>query len=106
MKARNFLGSYLQQEDIPEPTTVTITSSKSVTFEDDDKEKLALYFEELEKGMICNATNINLLIALLGSDETDDWVGKQVTLYVDPTIMFGGKKVGGIRIRSASPENY
>lgn len=104
MKARSFLGSYLKQDDFDEPTVATISGAKSVEFEDEDKDKLALYFEELDKGMILNATNINLLTALFGSDETDEWMGKQVTIYTDPNIMFGGKKVGGLRVKSASPE--
>jgi len=104
MKARSFVGSYLQQIDVVDEPLVTITSAKSVSFENEDREKLALYFEEFDKGLICNTTNIDLLTALFGGDETDDWIGKQITLYTDPTVIYGGKKVGGIRVRSGSPE--
>ena len=104
MKARKFLGSYLAQEDIVEPTVVTIDSAKEAEFDGEDKSKLALYFSEFDKGFICNSTNINALIALFGSDDTDDWLGKQCTVYVDPEIRFAGKKVGGLRVRTASPE--
>lgn len=31
-----------------------------------------------------------------------DWVGKSMTLYNDPEVMFGGVKVGGIRISHVS----
>jgi hypothetical protein len=43
-------------------------------------------------------------MALFGTDETDEWVGKQCTLYTDPTIMFAGKKTGGLRVKTGSPE--
>ena len=104
MKARSFLGSYLKQDDVEDSPVVTISGAEGVQFEDEDKEKLVLHFEEFDKGMVLNATNINLLTSLFGSDETDDWTGKQVTLFADKTIMFGGKRVGGIRVKSASPE--
>jgi hypothetical protein len=31
------------------------------------------------------------------------WVGKKITLYVDPDVMMGRAKVGGIRVRSVAP---
>ena len=41
-------------------------------------------------------------------DDTDDWIGKQVILYVDPDIEFGGNVVGGLRVKqfrnAASPK--
>ena len=29
----------------------------------------------------------------------NDWVGHKIVLYHDPTVSFGGKLVGGIRVR-------
>jgi hypothetical protein len=48
--------------------------------------------------MVLNKTNGLRLEASLGGD-TDDWVGHQVTLYVDPAIQFQGKTVKGLRVR-------
>ena len=42
-------------------------------------------------------TVLRLLIAAWSNDATQ-WVGKQVTLYLDPTIRFGRDVVGGIRV--------
>jgi hypothetical protein len=36
----------------------------------------------------------------MGSDNTDDWIGKQIVLFVDPSVSFAGKIVGGIRLRA------
>ncbi len=33
----------------------------------------------------------------------EHWVGKLITLYVDPSIMFGKDKTGGIRVRPMIP---
>jgi hypothetical protein len=38
-----------------------------------------------------------VLISAYG-DEPKQWIGKQLTLYCDPEVKFGGVKVGGIRI--------
>ena len=42
-----------------------------------------------------------VLLALWGSDGRA-WVGRRLELYTDPDVQWGGKKVGGIRIRSLS----
>lgn len=104
MKARRFLGSYLQKEDVPDPVIVTVASSSEESLDENEKAKLILYFEEFEKGLVCNVTNINTLIDIFRSDETDDWVGKKAVLFVDKGVMYAGKRVGGLRLRPASNE--
>lgn len=42
-----------------------------------------------------------VLVACWGS-EASEYVGRQLVLYGDPTIRFGGQAVGGIRIRAMS----
>lgn len=42
-----------------------------------------------------------VLIAEWG-DKPRDWVGRSITLYCDPAVMFGGVRVGGIRISHMS----
>ena len=104
MKANSFLGSYLRQEDVDGDTLATISGAKEELVGADKERCLVVFFEELDKGLVFNATNINTCTALFGTDETDEWIGKRVTIYVDPNVMFGGKKVGGLRIKSGSPE--
>lgn len=102
MKARNYLGSYLKQEDVPEPAVVTISGAGEESLEENERPKLILYFKELEKGLVCNKTNINMLISMCGDDDTDRWINSQVLLYVDKSITFGSKRVGGIRVGPVS----
>ena len=46
-------------------------------------------------------TMLRLLMHAWG-DESDDWIGRRVTLYRDESIRFGSDEVGGIRISHMS----
>lgn len=64
---------------------------------DDDKQQPVLRFRETPKKFGLNRTNGNMLAELYG-EETDEWIGKRVTLF--PTrVDFQGKRVDAIRIR-------
>lgn len=96
-------SKYLKQSDVQDEKLVTVQGLKKVNVakEDEDPEyKFVIKFEEFDKPMVLNSTNIKRLGKALG-DETDGWKGGQVVLYVDPDIEFGGNIVGGLRIRAA-----
>lgn len=57
-------------------------------------------FDEHEKPMILNSTNGQIIASITHSEETDHWVGHKIVLYDDPNVSFGGKLVGGIRVRA------
>lgn len=42
-------------------------------------------------------------IAKMYGPYLENWVGKRITLYVDPDVMFGRDKTGGIRVRPTIP---
>lgn len=67
------------------------------------EKKFVLFFRELDKGMILNSTNMNILYSLLNSDDSDDWAGKRVTLYTKDDIEMAGKIMSGLRIRAKLP---
>lgn len=96
-------SSYLKQADFDESgTIVTIAGifEKNLAKPEDPVEmKWLVQFEQFEKPMVLNPTNINVLGRACGSDDTDDWTGKEVIVYVDPTVGYGGKTTGGLRIR-------
>lgn len=46
-------------------------------------------------------TVVRILIDAWG-DESDDWIGKRVALYREPSVTFGREKTGGIRISHMS----
>ncbi len=93
---------FVQKGDIGPGVLWTI---KKLTHEeigrDEDAEmKWVLYFNETQKAWTLNKTNIKLLETICMTDEADDWVGKQVVLYWDPTVDYMGKVTGGIRVRA------
>lgn len=61
--------------------------------------KYVLQFAEPIKPMVLNSTNAQLIALALKSEETDEWIGRKICLYDDPTVSFGGKLVGGVRCR-------
>lgn len=94
---------FLKQTDVREGMLCTITGVSQENIAADGAEenlKWCLHIAENEKPLVLNPTNGAILSKILGSDESDDWIGKKVVLYADPNISFGGKIVGGIRIRA------
>lgn len=99
-------SKYLRKEDLDGEVIVTIAKigQGNVAMDDQPEEKKwMIRFKEFPKPMVLNSTNIQLLAKACSSDDTDDWLGKEVILYVDDNVSFGGKLVGGIRVKSAKP---
>lgn len=99
-------SKYLKGGDVPNEMVVTIQKVGKINIakEGDDPDfKWALRFEELKKPMLLNATNIKRAAKATGSPETDDWIGKKITLYFDPDVEFAGNVVGGLRIKGSAP---
>jgi hypothetical protein len=61
------------------------------------------YFREVKSGkpLALNATNGKAIAAMYGND-TDEWIGKRVTMFATQTQM-GGETVECIRIRPVIP---
>jgi hypothetical protein len=106
-KANEMLKSkFLKKEDVGVGVLATIrgVSEENVAIEGADPElKWAMTFNELDKPLVLNSTNIHAVVAITGSDDSEDWIGKQIVLYNDPNVSFAGKMTGGIRIRA--PKN-
>jgi hypothetical protein len=96
---------FLKKEDCEEPLTVTIdhVEKKDVAEMGEAPElKWCLLFRDGIKPMVLNSTNGQLIARALGSKNSEDWVGKQIELFCDPNVIFGGALVGGIRVRPAT----
>lgn len=87
---------FIAPEDL-DSGTVTIVEIADVKAEDvrdfkgppDAKKKaLVLYLAGFEKGLCLNSTNVKMVMRILGSDESRDWIGKQIQIYPD---MFKGR---------------
>lgn len=96
-------SKFLKQTDVGRGALGTIDKviQMNVAKEGADPEmKWCLTFADIDKPLVLNATNIQLCEKAFGSDDTDDWHGKQIVLYTDPNVSFQGKLVGGIRVRA------
>ena len=49
--------------------------------------------------MVLNKTNIKIAEKVFGSDNTDDWLGKEIVIFTDDNVTFGGELVGGLRFK-------
>jgi hypothetical protein len=93
---------FLKQDEVPQPVLVTISNiTQEIMDKDSGETKWAMHFEEFEKPLALNSTNIQISAMACGSDNTDDWLGKKIVLYTDPNVSFAGKIVGGLRLRAA-----
>lgn len=100
---------FLKAGDVDPEVTVTIDRlAQEVVDEQSGESKWCLFTRELDKPLVCNWTNLQLLAKACGSENSDDWPGKRVILWHDESVQFKGQVVGGIRVRkvpaAAKPE--
>jgi len=94
-------SDYLKKEDVGIGVALTIRGFKREMIEGDhgDEEKTIMGFVEPGyKPMILNRTNASLLAVATGTNNVGEAIGKKIWVFNDPTIPFGGKVVGGLRI--------
>lgn len=100
-------SKYLKKDDVGEDGMIlTIKGFKQETMEGDNGEehKLVLYFVEDVAPMVINRTNSQLLQIATGAQTAGEARGKQVVVYNDQSISFGGKVTGGLRIKKIPGE--
>jgi hypothetical protein len=95
-----FKGNYLKAAEIGSKRVLLTIDRVDVEVIDGDKKesKPVLYFQGHDRGLVLNRTNADEITAIVGDPETDNWAGQKVVLYVDPSVMYAGKRVGGIRV--------
>lgn len=102
-------SKFLKKEDVGDGALLTIRNVKqyNVAMQGAEQEmKWCAEFDEGDKPLVLNSTNLHLIEAALASDNTDDWIGKQIVVYADANISFGGKLVGGIRVDVNRTKKY
>ncbi len=98
-------SKYLKKEECEPPIRVTIKSISKENLAKDNEApeyKFILNFNEC-KPLVLNKTNGGRIAHVLGSPESDDWVGKTIDLFNDATVEFGGQMTGGIRVLVQQP---
>lgn len=94
-------SKFLTKEDVGAGMVVTIQDCRQENVarkEDPPELKWVLDFAEVEKPLVLNSINGQLIAQITGSEESDGWIGCQIGLYVDHTVAYGGKLMGGIRV--------
>lgn len=96
-----FPSSYIGKDDVQSPVIARIKEviQEMVSGDDTKENKPVMHFADSNlKPMILNTTNWTVCEEAYGLD-SDDWTGKPVEIYVDPSVMYAGKRVGGVRLR-------
>ena len=95
-------SKFIKKDDVDPAVLYTITKcvQHDVSLENEPQRlKWCLEFAETDKPLVLNVTNMRLCESIYMSDNTDDWIGKPLVLYNDPSIMYAGKITGGVRVR-------
>ena len=108
-KSTAFPSDFLTQEDVGDGLTIEIESVVMEEMPGDDKEtKPVIICKDRPKPLpykfAVNRINWDLIALATGEDDTDNWPGKRITLWQDKSVSFGGKLVGGIRVRPKTVE--
>lgn len=104
-KSQTYGGNFLKSESLEtgngqhKTMVLTLTGDIETTKFDDGKEQRVIGFKETEQRLGLNATNWDSIAEISGKDDDEQWVGTVIEVYFDKNVSFGGKKIGGIRIR-------
>ena len=95
-------GEFMKKEDVPASGSQFVIASVSVEEIGGEDRKPVVKFQDGRK-FVLNKTNAGRISFALGTSEVEQWAGKTITLYNDPTVEYGGKMVGGIRVATPAP---
>jgi hypothetical protein len=103
-----YTSKWLKADDLgDDEVTFTIVGSGTNTFKEQngaEKTQLTLTFKETAKEFGLNVTNYRVLESIFKSDETEDWHGYQVVLFVTQTTMTDGRAVDCLRVKKKTTE--
>jgi len=97
---------FFKAADLNTPVLVTIRDIVQQNVAADDKpvdEQWVISFFETDKALVCKSVNRELMAVALQSRNPNTWLNQKIVLFNDPTVMFGGKATGGVRVRA--PKN-
>lgn len=90
----------LNAEDlIGGPRTVTVTGVKVSTSED---QPVSISFQGDNGKPFKPCKTVRRLLVRVWGDNADAYAGRSMTLYLDPSVKYGGMAVGGIRVSHVS----
>jgi hypothetical protein len=101
-------SKYVSKADVRTPIVVTIRGEGFAEFERNGEvtRETTLLFNEIEKPLVLKPECAQGIAAALGEDWTEKWVGKQIELFIDESVSYAGKRVGGVRGRQPSQPSF
>ena len=82
----------------------TVLNKESGQREPERLKRLKFTFVGKRKRWLAGPVSQAVIAGLFGPI-IQDWIGKRIALYVDPSVRFGGKTTGGLRVRPKSPDS-
>lgn len=106
MKVSELFSGFLEAEDLPDgkPIVVTIEGVRMPSKDDKGKDgrqmdKPIVKLAKVKKEWVLNKTNARAIRRLYGN-ETENWHGKEVTIYRTTCAAFGDPNTPCIRVKS------
>jgi hypothetical protein len=96
MKAKS---DQLNFVDIGTGELVLFVTGVNVTNSD---QPIAIFFKGCNDRPYKPSKGMIRLLSEAWGDESDNWIGKVIKLYGDPSVTWAGEAIGGLRIRSLS----
>ncbi len=92
----------LNAVDLSEPITVMVEKVMVLGKSEDQPVHIHLAGEEHAAKPYKPCKTMRRILARLWGADAAQWIGRQMTLYTDPAVKWGGQAVGGIRISHLS----
>lgn len=101
----NYLGGYSIPEGQDIIVTIDYVKREEVVGAGGKKElEVVAHLKDGVLPFILNKTNMKTIQKLYKSPYIEDWSGRAIQIYFDPTIKFGRETVGGLRVRDFVPK--
>lgn len=101
----NYMGDYSIPQGRDLIATIDYVRREKVTgVGGKTEEEVVAHFSDGNKPLILNKTNMKTIQKIYKTPYIEDWHGRKIQIYYDPTIKFGRETVGGLRIRPFVPE--
>lgn len=101
----NYMGDYSIPEGGDLIAIIDYVAQEKVTSVGGKTEiEVVAHFSDGNKPLILNKTNMKTIQKIYKSPYIEDWKGRAIQIYYDPTIKFGRETVGGLRIRAFVPQ--
>lgn len=101
MMDTRYIGSW-DLEDGDKTLTIAKVEGGEVEGPQGKQKKPLVSFEGARKKLVANSTICKTIATMYGSNNTEDWIGKAITLYKTETQAFG-ETVECVRVRPQRP---